>query len=120
VLGKVQRILHVSKYPTGLDQKIKEFEKTVSLQQKSCEIRVIGIVGIGGVGKTTLAKEIFNRERSNYKRSCFLFEVREKPLESLQSMLLKDLAQLNEQVSSKDEGIEKIRRYLKYSQSHNH
>ena len=85
------------------------------MQQESRKIRVIGIVGIGGVGKTTLAKEIFNRERSNYKRSCFLFEVREKPLESLQSMLLKDLAQLNQQVSSKDEGIEKIRRYLKYS-----
>lgn len=113
VVGKVQRILHVSKYPTGLDQKIKEFEATVSLQQESSEIRVIGIVGIGGVGKTTLAKEIFNRERSNYKRSCFLFEVREKSLESLQSMLLKDLAQLNDQVSSTDEGIEKIKRYLK-------
>lgn len=119
VLKKVKRPLHVSRYPTGLIEKVQEFEGTVLLEQQSRETRVIGIVGLSGVGKTTLAKEIFNRRRSNYKQSCFLFDVREKvarnSLESVQSMLLKDLIHWDAQISSTDSGIEMLRSKLKSS-----
>jgi len=65
VLEKIPKPpLYVSKYPTGLDGKVRDFEEKVLLQQhESGEARVVGIVGLGGVGKTTLAKEIFNRGR---------------------------------------------------------
>ncbi|KAH9311017.1 hypothetical protein KI387_026052 [Taxus chinensis] len=50
---------------------------------------------MGVSGKTTLARELFNRERSKYKASCFLFDVGEASanihLISLQCKLLKDL-----------------------------
>jgi hypothetical protein len=55
VLKKVKKpVLDMSKYPTGLDKKEKIFGEL--LKQQSGGTRVLGIVDLGGVGKTTVAK----------------------------------------------------------------
>jgi len=107
----------VAAYPTGLQVKVEDFEKSVLLQQqKNGKAWVLGIVGLGGAGKTTLAKELFNRKSSDFNKSCFLFDVREtarlSSLNLLQSKLLKDLTQRTEQIDSIAEGIEILRSYL--------
>eukprot|EP00253_Pinus_taeda_P018174 PITA_18174 len=114
ILKKVRRPpLNVAKYPTGLDEKIKDLEMTLSFREpQSGNGRVVGIVGPGGVGKSTLARELFNRWRSNYYRFCFLFDVRSKPLQSLQTNLLKDLIQSDVPINSVEEGIEKLRMHF--------
>lgn len=113
VLKNVKRPVHVAKYPIGLDQKIEDFEKAVSLQPQSSETRVIGIVGPGGVGKTTLANEIFNRRQSKYDRACYLSDVSGKTVEFSQGKLLEGLARrFHEQIGDIKTGIDKIETYL--------
>ncbi|XP_057846568.2 disease resistance protein Roq1 [Cryptomeria japonica] len=79
--------LDVAKYPIGLEEIVKDFET----EFKQDKTTVIGIYGMAGSGKTTLAKQLFNLYRSQYDRSCFLFDVRESDSVSLESKLVIDL-----------------------------
>eukprot|EP00253_Pinus_taeda_P020195 PITA_20195 len=81
VLERVKKpalLRDVGKYPTGLDEKAEDFEKFLLRQQQRGKHQILGIMGLGGIGKTTLATELFNRKTSYYSRSCFLSDVKDK------------------------------------------
>eukprot|EP00253_Pinus_taeda_P005914 PITA_05914 len=106
--------LDVAEYPTDLDKKLQDFEKTVlQEQQQSRETKVVGIVGYGGVGKTTLATEFFNRYRSAYSQSCFLEDVRsETSLPDLQKTLYQGLTSKDLNICSVSQGKSELRHRL--------
>lgn len=118
VLKRVKKTnWHVAKYPTGLGEKVKDFEREVLKQpQHSGKVQVLGIVAMGGMGKTTLAVEFFNRKNSDYNKCYCLLDVRENArkssLHSLQSKVLKGLTQQDVNIENTHEGTGILKRYL--------
>ncbi|XP_039166355.1 disease resistance protein RUN1-like isoform X1 [Eucalyptus grandis] len=62
------------------------------LEVDSDDVCFLGIHGIGGIGKTVLAKVVFNKLSSHFEGVCFLNDVRESSQHGLVNMQKKLLA----------------------------
>ncbi|KAK8627333.1 hypothetical protein V6N13_134946 [Hibiscus sabdariffa] len=87
--------VEVAAYPVGLDARVTELINLLDV--KSNGIKVVGLHGMGGIGKTTLAKAVFNKILGFKRFGCrsFISNVRELSkqdgLVSLQHKLVGDL-----------------------------
>ncbi|XP_024156960.1 disease resistance protein RPV1 isoform X2 [Rosa chinensis] len=62
----------------GIESRIQQLESLLCIDVEDVRVRTVGIWGMGGIGKTTLADAVFNRLSSQFEASCFLSNVREK------------------------------------------
>lgn len=104
--------LHVAKHPVGIDHRVEKVE--LLLRMELSDAHMVGIWGTGGIGKTTIAKAVYNALHSQFVNRCFLNKVSEtlknQGMVHLRKELLhKMLRTKGLEVSSIDAGINLIR-----------
>ncbi|CAN1730839.1 Disease resistance protein L6 [Linum perenne] len=61
----------------GIDFHVEEVMRLLSLDSHSASEKIVGIHGMGGLGKTTLAKAVYNKVSMQFDHCCFLENIRE-------------------------------------------
>ncbi|KAG6679477.1 hypothetical protein I3842_14G133000 [Carya illinoinensis] len=106
-------LIHDNQKIVGINSRVEEMMNL--LHMESNDVRFVGIHGMGGVGKTTLAEIIYYRVSSDcrFEGSSFISFNGEKStapdLASLQMQLLEGIMQERIEVSDPHKGIEMIR-----------
>lgn len=91
----------------GIGSRVKKMDSLLSIESEG--VRFIGIWGMGGIGKTTVARVVFQKIKDQFDVSCFLDNVREISRETngmlrLQTKLLSHLAIKGLEIIDLDEG----------------
>jgi hypothetical protein len=106
----------VALHPVGIEPRVKDI--TSLLRVGANDVRMLGIWGIGGVGKTTLSKAIYNKLFHSFEDKSYLSNIRETSknfdgLVRLQEQLLSDILKTSEiKVNNVDRGITLIQQRL--------
>ncbi|XP_048132937.1 disease resistance protein Roq1-like [Rhodamnia argentea] len=109
---------HVAKYPIGIDSRVQQVISLSENETGDDDVLMVGIWGQGGIGKTTIAKALYNYIEKDFQGTCFLERVRETSnksncLVSLQEALHHEiLSHRNLTVYNVDRGIHLIRERL--------
>ncbi|CAN1270349.1 Disease resistance protein L6 [Linum perenne] len=102
----------------GIDCHVQEVTRLLNLD--SGDGKVVGIHGIGGMGKTTIAKAVYDNICTSFNRCCFLENIRELLLKNdgvmaLQNKIISRILRDDIQVKDASEGVNIIReRVCKY------
>ena len=65
--------LYVARYPVGIDSRVETLKAELDIE--SNDFRIVAIHGLGGSGKTTIAKATYNRIYNCFEGSSFLENV---------------------------------------------
>ncbi|WVZ17062.1 hypothetical protein V8G54_010044 [Vigna mungo] len=68
--------LFVANNPVGVESRVQEMVQLLE-EKQSNDVLLLGIWGMGGIGKTTIAKAIYNKIGLNFEGRSFLADIRE-------------------------------------------
>ncbi|PRQ23473.1 putative TIR domain, P-loop containing nucleoside triphosphate hydrolase [Rosa chinensis] len=111
-----QTPLNVAKSPVGIESRVQDMLKLLAVGGSDI---MVGIWGTGGIGKTTIAKAVYNLIANEFEDSCFLANVREhsvshEGLVNLQNSLLFEIFGGELKVTNADQGITLLSERLRY------
>jgi ABC-type oligopeptide transport system ATPase subunit len=67
----------VAQHPIGLESRVQDVKSLLDTEKNIDTTCMVGIYGTSGIGKTTIAKAIYNSIASQFEGSCFLENIRE-------------------------------------------
>ncbi|KAL7172272.1 hypothetical protein ACSBR2_031879 [Camellia fascicularis] len=74
--------LSVADHPVGLEDRVQELRMLLRMEPNDNDVRIVVVWGIGGLGKTTIAKSLYKLIHHRFAGSSFLADVRETWKES--------------------------------------
>ncbi|KAM5569762.1 hypothetical protein ABKV19_016995 [Rosa sericea] len=110
--------LYVATYPVGIKPRVQKIHELLGVEGR--DVHMVGIWGAGGIGKTTITKDVYNSIAHEFEGSCFLESVRENSMLDrgfikLQETLLREiLKETKLKVTIVARGITMIKERLQY------
>ncbi|XP_054816876.1 TMV resistance protein N-like [Prosopis cineraria] len=118
ISSKIDRIpLYVSRYPVGLESRVVSIKFLLEIGSNE-EVNMVGICGIGGIGKTTIARAVYNSVADNFDGMCFLQDIKEKSSklgpQQMQETMISKIIGVDVKIQDAHEGVEVIQMTLKH------
>ncbi|XP_059430135.1 disease resistance protein RPV1-like [Corylus avellana] len=100
--------LHVADHPVGIASRVENIEALLDVG--TSDVRIVGIYGLSGIGKTTIANAVYNNICGAFEGSSFLSSIKEsaeKPngIVQLQEQLLNDILKTTLKIDNVNKGI---------------